>query len=122
MVKHILFITFTTIILFAQENSLSLQRECLSCHQLHSVPSQMIYRRYLMKYSSKKRVKEKIFAYLQNPSKENSIMPAQFFLKFMMKEKSHLSDKQMNQLIDAYIEHYDISKKLFNPHYAVGLQ
>jgi Fe-S cluster assembly ATPase SufC len=69
-----------------------------------------------MNYSSKKRVKEKIFAYLQNPSKENSIMPAQFFLKFMMKEKSQLSDKQMSQLIDAYIEHYDISKKLFNPY------
>ncbi len=68
-----------------------------------------------MKYSSKKIIKEKIYAYLQNPSRDDSIMPPQFFLKFTMKEKSLLTDQQMNTLVDDFIVHYDISKKLFNP-------
>ena len=115
MVKQILIVAITSIILSAQETALSLERDCLSCHQLHSIPSQMIYKRYLMKYSSKKTIKEKIVTYLQNPSKDDSIMPPQFFLKFAMKEKSSLTDKQMNALVDDFIEHYDISKKLFIP-------
>jgi len=115
MVKYILFILITATSLFAQDSSVSLQRDCLACHQLHSIPSQMIYRRYLMKYSSKKIIKEKILDYLKNPFQENSIMPAQFFLKFKMKESSPLSSKEMNMLIDAYIEYYDVSKKLFTP-------
>ncbi len=73
----------------------------------------MIYRRYLLKYSSTALIKEQIFSYLKRPSTEASIMPAPFFKKFSLKEPSKLDDKTLDKLIDEYIGLYDVSKKIY---------
>jgi len=91
----------------------ALQKECLQCHTEQQIPSGMIYRRYLMKYSSKTLIKEKIFAYLKAPSTETSIMPAPFFKKFPLKEASKLDDKTLHQMIDSYIKHFDVDQKIY---------
>ena len=85
---------------------------CLSCHQQQQIPSSLIYKRYLMKYSTDKRMEEAIFIYMKDPKKENSIMPAPFFLKFPMKEKIDLDDDTLRKHIKSYLELFDIKKKL----------
>jgi len=90
----------------------ALQNKCLACHTQQKIPSEAIYRRYLLKYSSKALIREKILAYLRKPSEKHSIMPPQFFSKFPLKEPSDLDEKQLAQLVDAYIDYFDIGKRL----------
>lgn len=94
---------------------LELQRDCLRCHQTHNIPSEIIYRRYLLQYSSKETIKKKMFAYLTDPSTADSIMPPQFFDKFPPKEPSELTPERLQQRINEYILHFDINKKLYIP-------
>ena len=53
-----------------------LKEACLTCHIQQQIPSEMIYRRYLLKYSSTSVIKQKIYAYLKVPSTQTSIMHA----------------------------------------------
>ena len=99
-----------TVALLAQD--IHLNNSCLNCHQKEQIPSSMIYKRYLMKYSSPSRIEDAIFAYLQHPQKEDSIMPSQFFLKFPMKTALNIEDSVLRQEIKAYIKTFDIKKKL----------
>jgi hypothetical protein len=73
------------------------------------IPSELIYRRYLLYYSSKDVIREKMYRYLKNPKKENSIMPRQFFLKFPMKRKVEING---TKLIDEYMDFFDIKARL----------
>jgi len=82
----------------------------LNCHREQQIPNVLIYRRYLMKYSTTKHMEEAIFSYLNNPNKKRSIMPPQFFLKFPMKEKLSLEDKTLHKNIQNYLKRFDIRK------------
>jgi len=95
------------------DKSLSLEKNCLTCHRTQKIPSDLIYRRYLMKYSTPKRMEKAIFAYLNHPQKEHSIMPPQFFLKFPMKNVFEMNDETLLQNIRAYIEKFNLKKRLF---------
>ena len=104
-----------TLFVLAENTAVSdvlLQQQCLHCHQQQQIPSSLIYKRYLMKYSTEKRMEDAMFAYLKNPSKIFSIMPAPFFLKFPMKEKSELDERTLRSHIQAYLKKYDIKKRL----------
>jgi len=90
----------------------NLEINCLSCHVQQQIPSQLIYRRYLMKYSTDKRIEEAIFTYFRHPKKENSIMPPQFFLKFPMKEKLQLDDTLLRTNIREYLKKFDIREHI----------
>jgi len=90
----------------------SLEKNCLLCHDKEQIPSNLIYKRYLLKYSTKNRIKESIYSYLKNPKKENSIMPKPFFSKFPMKKPLNLDDKTMKKNIEEFIEKFDVKKRL----------
>ncbi len=92
-----------------------LQKECLQCHVEQQIPSALIYRRYLMKYSTFERMEKAIFTYIKNPDKKRSIMPSQFFLKFPMKEKTMLDDDTLQKTIKSYLNTFDVKKKLVLP-------
>ena len=115
MGKIVLILLAVVISLGAKESTTdeALQKACLQCHTEQQIPSGMIYRRYLLKYSSKTLIKEKIFAYLKAPSTEASIMPAPFFKKFPLKEASKLDDKKLKKLIDAYVGLFDVQNKIY---------
>jgi hypothetical protein len=98
--------------LFTLEANNSEINSCIECHKEQNIPSELIYRKYLMKYSSNKIIKDKMFKYLQNPKKENSIMPKQFFIKFPMKDGTDLNQTQLLYEIDKYIEKFNIADKL----------
>ena len=95
--------------LFAQTNTLD--KACLSCHKAQQIPSNVIYKRYLLKYSTDIKMQNAIFSYLKNPQKSTSIMPPQFFLKFPMKEALHFDNQELHKNIKAYLEEFNIKKK-----------
>lgn len=92
-----------------------LQEECLQCHAQEQIPNELIYRRYLMKYSTAKGMERAIKMYLKNPKKENSIMPLPFFSKFSMKEALALDDENLEKNIHSFLDRYDVKKRLVLP-------
>ena len=119
MGKIIFFFTLFCILLAAQDVSVEdkqqLQKECLQCHVEQQIPSALIYRRYLMKYSTFERMKGAIYTYIKNPDQKHSIMPPQFFLKFPMKETTTLNDDMLQKMIKSYLNTFDVKKKLVLP-------
>ena len=110
MAKIVLCVLLLTSGIYAQTDTL--EHDCLSCHKAQQIPSKLIYRRYLMKYSTEERIENAIFTYLKNPKKSMSIMPPQFFLKFPMKEALSLKDEKLHENIKAYLKVFDIKQKL----------
>ncbi len=96
----------------AKEASTFLQKNCLTCHVQQQIPSELIYRRYLMKYSTHKSIKKQLLSYLQNPSTQTSIMPKQFFLKFPQKKALDLNETILEQSIEAYLDYFDVRDRL----------
>jgi len=109
MGKIVLYL-FSFLWIFA--NDISLEKDCLNCHKVQQIPSELIYRRYLMQYSTNQNIENAMFYYLQHPNKEDSIMPPQFFLKFPMKKSLNLDQQRVRKNIQAYIKTFDIKKKL----------
>ena len=102
---------FAASILDAKPAKEELNRNCLACHEVQRVPSEMIYRRYLLRYSSKRVIRQKMVDYLLSPSVDRSIMPKPFFGKFPIKKASTLRKKRLEALVKAYIEHFDLAQK-----------
>jgi len=102
---------FSTLIQ-AKEPSSLLQKNCLECHTKQKIPSELIYRRYLLKYSTHSTIKERLLGYLKAPKKETSIMPKQFFLKFPEKEALDLNETVLEESIEAYLDYFDVKEKL----------
>jgi hypothetical protein len=119
MGKVIFFFSLLGVLLNAQDLSVEenqqLQKECLQCHAEQQIPSDLVYRRYLMKYSTSERMEKEIFAYIKNPDQKHSIMPPQFFLKFPMKEASILNDDKLRKMIESYLNTFDVKKKFVLP-------
>lgn len=103
---------------YAGETSLEkqeLQDKCLQCHMQDQIPNALIYRRYLMTYSTKEAMTKAIMKYLKDPQKENSIMPPPFFSKFPMKEALKLDDESLEKNVRAFLDTFDVKKKLILP-------
>jgi len=116
MGKIILLVSLLFVGLYAQKTQVQkLENKCLSCHGKQQIPSELIYRRYLMKYSTREDVKEAMLRYLKNPKKETSIMPSQFFLKFPMKQSFAFSEEILRENINSFMDMFDVKKKLVLP-------
>ncbi len=92
-----------------------LQDKCLHCHIQQQIPDELIYRRYLMTYSTTENMTKAMMRYLKNPKKEDSIMPPQFFLKFPMKKALTLDDEGLKKNVHTFLERFDVKKKLVLP-------
>ncbi|MEA1954239.1 MAG: hypothetical protein U9O24_07580 [Campylobacterota bacterium] len=107
LLSTLLYVASYSQTLYADEKE-TLEKACLSCHKAQQIPNKLIYRRYLMKYSTTSQMHKVIYSYLKNPTTQQSIMPPQFFLKFPRKEASHLEDVQLKELIREYLDRFDI--------------
>jgi len=108
--ERVIFLSlFISLFLFGEDD---LQKNCLNCHQQEQIPSYMIYKRYLLKYSVKEKIEDAIYNYLKDPKRENSIMPKPFFLKFPMKEPLGLDDETLKKSVKMYVEKFDVRKRL----------
>lgn len=115
MEKIVIVISLCTFYLFANTDAQSMKNldsACLSCHTQQQIPNRLIYKRYLMLYSTDKRMEKAMFKYLKNPAKETSIMPPQFFLKFPMKEKLELDDMVLKINIREYLKKFNIREHI----------
>lgn len=118
MGKIVLLLTVFYISTFASESSklsVKLETKCLKCHIREQIPTELIHRRYLMKYSTKDEMQKAIFNYIKNPKKENSIMPPPFFFKFPMKEQIDLDDTELKEYISDFLDYLDVKKRLIIP-------
>ena len=103
---------------FGQASSMEkeqFQDTCLKCHIQNQIPNELIYRRYLMKYSTNEAMRAAIVKYLRNPKDQDSIMPSQFFLKFSRKDANTLDNAILIKNIQLFLDTYDIKKKLVLP-------
>ncbi len=100
------------LISFSLNASESFEKACLKCHIETNVPNEVIYKRYLLKYSSKAKMREAMVAYLKKPIAEKTIMPSRFIDIFGLKERMKLSDVMLNKYVDELINIYDIKKIL----------
>ena len=118
MVKIIFLTLVMQIGLFAADTNVKqgvVLEKCLACHKQEQIPNTLIYRRYLVKYSTQDAMLEAIVKYLKNPQKELSVMPPPFFLKFTMKPTLDMNDKELEEGTRAFLEKIDIKKKLVLP-------
>ena len=97
------------------DDTQQVQEKCLQCHNQEQIPNGLIYRRYLMKYSTQEAMKTAILKYLKDPKQENSIMPQPFFSKFSMKEVSDLDDENLKKNIQTFLDTFDLKKNLVLP-------
>jgi len=85
---------------------------CLPCHEYMPASLERIFMSYLKKYSGEITVKETLKEFLRNPTKESSAMSELFIDQFGVKEKTILSEKELNRAINIYWEKYNVRKKL----------
>ena len=98
--------------LYSKVDENLVKKNCINCHIQQKIPSELIYRRYLLTYSTNNAITDKLSTYLKNPKSKNSIMPKQFFLKFPEKVALDLNETVLKESIDAYLDYFDIKKKL----------
>ncbi len=112
MVNRFLIFIFIASVAQSDEASTLVRQNCLDCHKRQKIPSELIYRRYLLKFSTNEKIKEYLISYLKDPKVENSIMPKQFFLKFPQKKALDLNDSVLEESIEEYLNYFDIKKRL----------
>ena len=88
------------------------QKQCISCHQELPVSIDKYFYRYLLKYSSETKVKAAITKYLQNPSRDKTVMADAFINRFGLKKKTKLYQEELEMAIHEYWETYKIFGKL----------
>jgi hypothetical protein len=89
-----------------------LESKCLNCHIDNGLPTKLIYKRYLMKYSTDRRMKKAILNYLKSPDPKESIMPKEFFLKFTPKKPIKMEQKELEELIELFLDRYNVKHYL----------
>ena len=108
MVKKIILLIMLSNIMFAD----IYQTNCLPCHQKIDVSLEKLFFRYLLKHSSEKNVKNSLINYLQNPTADTTVMPEAFIRRYGIKQKSSLTNEQLQKAIDIYWEKYKVFGKL----------
>jgi len=88
------------------------ERKCVPCHQELPTSLQQMYMSYLSLYSGEKNVKAVLKYYLKYPSKGMSVMSDLFIDSYGIKDKSMLSNEELNEAVDIYWEKFKIFDKL----------
>jgi len=109
MVKKI----FLILLLVNTLEASSFETNCASCHNSFPVEIDKFLYRYILKYSSEKSVKVALTEYFKNPTKEKSVMPEPFILRFGIKKSSDLNNTELKNAIDDYWLMYKIEGTLF---------
>jgi len=97
------------IVVFAED---AFEKNCVGCHQKLPATLQEMFKRYLLVYSSESNVKAGIKHYLKYPSKDISAMSDLFIDTYGIKEKTTLSDKELEEAISMYWEKFKVFGKL----------
>jgi len=87
-------------------------RICMECHKFQPVSLENAFMDYLKAYSGEFSVKGSLKAFLKNPTNETSLMNNIFLDRFSVKNKTALSDAELDEAIDIYWDLYNVRNKL----------
>ena len=109
MVKNIgiSFILLSSV--FAQD---AYERNCVACHKTLPATLQEMFKRYLLVYSGETNMKAGIKHYLLYPSRDISTMSDLFIDTYPIKEKTTLSNEELEDAINIYWDKYKVFNKL----------
>ncbi len=106
----IIVLVFSTMVLFGNDSDLN---TCKKCHDGYgSPPYNMIYKRYLLYYSSKASVEKAMVDFLQAPSREKSAMPEGMKRRFHPEKHPAYNVKIAKKAVKYIIEKEDVIQKL----------
>ncbi|HQR73944.1 MAG TPA: hypothetical protein PLH07_00320 [Sulfurovum sp.] len=109
MVKYIVMIALSVSGLYCQD---AYERHCVECHQELPTSLQEMFKRYLLVYSGEQNVKAGLKHYLKHPLKEISVMDDLFLENYGVKEKTTLSDSDIDEALDSYWNKFKVFNKL----------
>jgi len=109
MVRHIVLSLVLVSGLFAQD---AYERHCVECHKELPTSLQRMFMRYLLVYSGEQNVKAGLKHYLKYPLKEISVMSDLFIDSYGIKEKSDLSESDIDEALDIYWDKFKVFNKL----------
>ena len=95
----------------AAEPTLPLPR-CTACHTKNGPPLSLIYRRYLMLYSSKERIQKRMIDFLHAPSKAKSAMPEGMKNRFNPQKHPAFSPQIAKKAVEILIEKEDLIQRV----------
>ncbi len=99
--------------LVAQESQVP--KRCTACHEKSAPPLPLVYRRYLMLYSSKARIQKKMVDFLSAPSKEKSAMPEGMKNRFNPQNHPAFATSVAKEAVDKLIEKEDLIPRIVVP-------
>ncbi|WP_457603101.1 hypothetical protein [Nitratifractor sp.] len=99
---------------FAAEPTL-LPGRCAACHTKNAPPLSLIYRRYLMLYSSKERIQKRMIDFLLAPSKAKSAMPEGMKNRFNPQKHPAFSPQISKKAVETLIEKEDLIPRIVVP-------
>ena len=109
MVRYIVLSLVLVSGLFAQD---AYERHCVECHKELPTSLQRMFMRYLLVYSGEQNVKAGLKHYLKYPLKEISVMSDLFIDSYGIKEKSDLSESDIDEALDIYWDKFKVFNKL----------
>ena len=109
MVKYVCIVVFIVSGLFSQD---AYERNCVECHKELPTSLQEMFKRYLLVYSGEQNVKAGLKHYLKYPLKEISVMDDLFLENYGIKEKTSLTDSDIDEALDIYWDKFKVFNKL----------
>ena len=109
MVKKLLLAVLLTSTVFSDD---VYERNCIPCHQALPTSLQQMFMSYLLVYSGEKNLKTVMKYYLRHPTKEMSVMSDLFIRTYGIKQKSYLSNEELDKAIDIYWDKFKVFNKL----------
>jgi len=88
------------------------ERNCIPCHRYQPASLEKLFMEYLKTYSGELSLKGALKEFLKEPSEKSSLMSDKFISNFSVKDKTKLSDKELDEALDIYWDLYDVRKKL----------
>jgi len=88
------------------------ERNCVECHKALPTSLQQMFKRYLLVYSGEQNVKAGMKHYLKYPLREISVMSDLFLDTYGIKEKTTLSESDIDEALDIYWDKFKVFNKL----------
>jgi len=110
MSKTIIVLLLLTLNMNARTNAYEFN--CVPCHRFQPASLEKMFMTYLKTYSGELSLKGSLKEYLKNPTENTSLMGELFIERFSVKDKSLLTDEELDEAIDVYWELYNVKSKL----------
>lgn len=88
------------------------ERYCVDCHKELPTSLQRMFMHYLLVYGGEQNMKAGLKHYLKYPIKEISVMSELFINSYGIKDKTTLSDRQIEEALDIYWNKFKVIDKL----------